>query len=57
MMRVFTEFFGRETQQPLFHLERRFAFGNAGAICDAEDMRIDGDSRFAEGGIQDYIGR
>ena len=33
------------------------AVGEAGAVGDAEHMRIDGDGRFAEGGVEHHIRR
>src|SRR5512132_2068964 len=43
-------------QQRGFHLQRRAARGEAGAVGHSEDMRIDGDRRLAECHIQYDVG-
>ena len=47
-----------------YHLEQllldgihRVTWGEASAVADAEDMRIDGDGRPTEGGVKHHIGR
>ena len=49
MVRMLQEFFGNAPQQPRLDLERRLPDGQAGAIRDAKDVRIDRERRFAEG--------
>src|SRR4051812_33225020 len=43
VMRVLQEFGRRELQQLLLHLQHVLARREAGAIGDAEDVRVDGD--------------
>ncbi len=56
MVGVVQEFRGDELQQFLFHFEHVLARCQSGAVGDAEDMRVDGDGRLAEGGVENDIG-
>ncbi len=47
---------GKDLFEPVFHLARRLAGRDPGAVADAEDMRVDGDGRFAERDVKDDIG-
>lgn len=50
------EFVGDEFDEFFFDFHHVLAGGDTGAITDPEDMRIDGNGRFAKGGIQHHIG-
>src|SRR5437899_12093506 len=52
VMRILLEFRRRELQQPVFHLARILAGRDAGAVGDAEDVRIDCDRRLPERRVQ-----
>ncbi len=47
-MGVELEFIGHQAEQPFFDFQHGFAVGDAGAIADAKNMRVDRDGRFAE---------
>ena len=55
VMRVLTKFSGYEFQQPVFHSSLSLARRQAGAIADAENMRVDGHCRLAEGDVEHDI--
>lgn len=57
MVSVLFEFVGRQAHKSLLDFERCFAFGDAGAIRDAEYVRVDGNSRFAKSGVENDVGR
>ena len=57
MVCVLLELVRRCTQQAFLNLQGRLAFGNAGAVGNAKDVRIDSDGRFAERRVQNDIGR
>ena len=57
MMRMQQEFVGRELQQALLDFERIAARGEARAVRDAKDMRVDGDGALAECDVEDDVGR
>ena len=56
MVRIFLEFIGRQSNQPLFNLQRRLALRYTRAIGNPEDMRIHSNSRLAERRVQYDIG-
>ena len=43
-------------EQFFFYGKYGCAFGEAGAVGDAEDVGVNGHGRFAEGGVQDDVG-
>src|SRR5579859_934709 len=55
VVRVAAEFLGHEFQQALFHLDHVGSGRDAGAIGDAEDVRIHRDRVLAERGIQNDV--
>ena len=55
-MRVEQEFRRCDFFQPRRHLVGRLRRREAGAVGDAEDVRIDRDGRFAEGDVQHHAG-
>jgi len=55
MVRVELEFFGNDLFKLILHLARVFARRQSGAICDAEDMRIDRYCRQTKSDVQDDI--
>src|SRR5438132_7365316 len=57
VMRVLQVLGRRELHQPLLHLARIFAGRDAGAVRDAEDMRVHCHGRLAERGVQHHVGR
>ena len=56
MVGVELEFVGYELEQALLDLVDVFAGGEAGAVGDAENMRVHGDGRLAESGVEYDIG-
>lgn len=56
MMGVFFVFVRRHAQQFLFDFNDGFAWRQAGAVAEAENMRVDGDCGLAEGGVKYDIG-
>ena len=57
VMRVLLEFVGDEFQEPLLDFVDVLAGREAGPVGDAEDVRVHGDRRLAEGGVQHDVGR
>jgi hypothetical protein len=57
VMRIAAERLGRDLVQPKFDFERVLARCKAGAVADAEDVRIDGERLFAERSVQHHVGR
>src|ERR1700733_3965755 len=57
MMRVLPEFRRDEFQKLVLHGSLRLAAGEARAIGDAEDMRVDGNGGLAECGVEHDVGR
>ena len=47
---------GDHLHELVLHLPRRLARGDAEPVGDAEDMGVDGQRRFAEGGVEDDVG-
>ena len=56
-MRVMLEAIGDRALEPLLYFVRIFSGRQAGAIRDAENMRIDGDRGLAEGDVEHHVGR
>ena len=50
------EFGRRELEQLLLDFERVLAGPEAGAVGDAEDVRVHRHGRLAEGGVQHHVG-
>ena len=55
-MGVQAKFLGHALQQLQFDLQRVLAGGEAGAVADPEDVRVDGDGRLAEADIHHHVG-
>ena len=55
-MRMQPVFLGHALQQLQLDLERVLAGRQAGAVADAEDVRVDGDGRLAEGHVHHHVG-
>ncbi len=55
MVRVFQVFGGHTLQQFLFHFQRRFAWGQAGAVAQAEDVGVHGHGRFTKGHVEHHV--
>jgi len=55
MVRVLPELLGNEPQQALLDFVDRLAMGEAGPVCHTKHVRIDGDRRLAERGVQDDV--
>ena len=56
MVRVAAKGLGDDLLEFRFHLVDGLARRKAGAIAHSEDVRVDRESLFAEGGIQDHVG-
>ena len=56
-MRVLLELVRRHSHESFLNVQRRLAFRDAGAVGDTKYMRVDGDCRFAEGGVEYDVGR
>ena len=54
---VLAEAGGRRGDEAVLHGAGRLARGESRAIGDAEDVRVDGDRRCAEGRVQHHVGR
>jgi hypothetical protein len=57
VVRIEDEFFGYDLDKFVFDGTHRFAGGEAGAVGNTEDMRIDGHGGLTEGGVEYHIGR
>ena len=56
MVRMQLEFVRHQLVQFVFHREHVLAGADAGAVGDAENMRIDSDRRFAECNVEYDVG-
>ncbi len=55
VMCVMREFPGNHFQQRILHVSRRFPRRDPGAICDAEDVRVDRYCRLSENCVEDDV--
>src|SRR5690625_375316 len=53
---VAAECVGNRLDQLVLHRAHGLAGRQAGAVGDAEDVRVHGNGRFAEGGVEDHVG-
>ena len=56
VVRILAKLSRDQPEQSFFDFQRGFARCDTGAVGNPENMRIDGDGCFAEGGIQDDVG-
>jgi len=57
VVRIKDEFFGNDLDKPVFDGAHGFSGGEAGAVGDAENMRIDGHGGLTKRGVEYHIGR